>query len=196
MPRTVFAASATAFSAALAKLSLDVPTTSITFCVSCGSPFDFDFFLWIVQLVCDCQRPRLRQFADPSSLRLSRIRRTIPLGMYAERFGLKPSDRSVRAAVLVREEPDEDEEEQHEDDDSQEDDNGHVNCIVVIAPTPATRPLSLIESYYVVPLALYAYITASSGGARMNPQNGIANPRMIGTNIEAHIGTLATRRMM
>src|SRR5947208_4997148 len=32
MPRTVFAASATAFSAAFAKLSLDVPTTSITFC--------------------------------------------------------------------------------------------------------------------------------------------------------------------
>jgi hypothetical protein len=78
--------------------------------------FDFDFFLWIVQLVCDCQRPRLRQFADPSSLRLSRIRRTIPLGMYSESFGLKPSDRSVRAAVFVREEPDEDQEEQHEDD--------------------------------------------------------------------------------
>jgi hypothetical protein len=31
-PRTVFAASATAFSAAFAKLSLEVPTTSIIFC--------------------------------------------------------------------------------------------------------------------------------------------------------------------
>src|SRR5215470_17180847 len=33
MPRTVLAASLTAFSAALAKLCLDVPTISITFCV-------------------------------------------------------------------------------------------------------------------------------------------------------------------
>jgi hypothetical protein len=31
MPRTVFAASATAFSAALAKLSLEDPTISMTF---------------------------------------------------------------------------------------------------------------------------------------------------------------------
>src|SRR5713226_3430517 len=35
-----------------------------------------------------------------------------------------------------------------------------------------------------------------SGGASRNPQNGIANPITIGTRIEAHIGTLATRRMM
>ena len=101
------------------------------------TPTDFDFSLLIVQLVCDCQRPRLRQFADPSSLRLSRIRRT--LGMHSEGFGLKPSDRSVRAAVFVREEPDEDEEEQHEDD-SKEDDNGHVDCIVVISPTQQPGP--------------------------------------------------------
>src|SRR5947208_7881251 len=33
-PRTVFAASATAFSAAFAKLSLEVPTTSIIFCAT------------------------------------------------------------------------------------------------------------------------------------------------------------------
>jgi len=29
----------------------------------------------------------------------------------------------------------------------------------------------------------------------LDPQNGIANPKMIGTNIEAHIGTLAMRRI-
>src|ERR1017187_4258658 len=51
MPRTVFAASATAFSAAFAKLSLEVPTTSIIFCVIAFS-FDFDFSLWSVPLVC------------------------------------------------------------------------------------------------------------------------------------------------
>ena len=38
MPRTVFAASATAFSAALAKLYLEDPTTSMTFCAMCASP--------------------------------------------------------------------------------------------------------------------------------------------------------------
>jgi hypothetical protein len=36
--------------------------------------------------------------------------------MHSESFGLEPSDRSVRAHVFVREEPDEDEDEQHEDD--------------------------------------------------------------------------------
>jgi hypothetical protein len=42
MPRTVFAASATAFSAALAKLSLEDPTISMTFCAifaSSGSKY-------------------------------------------------------------------------------------------------------------------------------------------------------------
>src|ERR1700757_1687759 len=45
MPRTVFAASATAFSAAFAKLSFDVPTTSITFCAIWVS-FDFSVALY------------------------------------------------------------------------------------------------------------------------------------------------------
>src|ERR1035441_9035146 len=49
MPRTVFAASATAFSAAFAKLSLDVPTTSIIFCVI-AVLLVIDFSLWIVPL--------------------------------------------------------------------------------------------------------------------------------------------------
>jgi hypothetical protein len=45
------------------------------------------------------------------------------LGMHSESFGLKPSDRSLRADVFVREEPDEGDDEQ-EKDDSKEDDNG------------------------------------------------------------------------
>src|ERR1039458_2802066 len=44
--------------------------------------------------------------------------------------------------------------------------------------------------------ALYAYTTASSGGASRHPQNGITNPKTSGTRIDAHIGTRATRRMM
>jgi len=40
-PRTVFAASATAFSAAFAKLSWEVPTTSITFCALYDLSLDF-----------------------------------------------------------------------------------------------------------------------------------------------------------
>src|SRR4029077_10619497 len=110
MPRTVFAASATAFSAAFAKLSLDVPTTSITFCVICGFPLILispsGLYSWSATV------------SAPASGSLPTHRRCgcqaygIPLGMYSEGFGLKPSDRSVRAAVFVREEPDEDEEEQ------------------------------------------------------------------------------------
>ena len=47
----------------------------------------------------------------------------MPLGMHSESFGLEPSDRSVRADVFVRGEPDEDEDEQHEDA-AKKDDNG------------------------------------------------------------------------
>jgi hypothetical protein len=47
----------------------------------------------------------------------------VPLGMHSESFGLEPSDRSVRADVFVRGEPDEDEDEHHEHD-SKEGDNG------------------------------------------------------------------------
>ena len=43
--------------------------------------------------------------------------------MHSESFGLEPSDRSVRADVFVRGEPDEDEDEHHEHD-SKEGDNG------------------------------------------------------------------------
>lgn len=44
--------------------------------------------------------------------------------------------------------------------------------------------------------ALYAYTTASSGGASSTPQNGIRIPRAMGAKIEAHIGTFAVRFMM
>src|SRR6266568_7277653 len=73
MPRTVFAASATAFSAALAKLSLEVPTTSITFCAICSSPLiliQFGLYCWTTA---SPPPPAVQRL----SLRLLGIRRTI-----------------------------------------------------------------------------------------------------------------------
>src|SRR3984893_11599144 len=44
--------------------------------------------------------------------------------------------------------------------------------------------------------ALYAYTTASNGGASSTPQNGITIPSTIGARMEAQTGTLAVRFMM
>src|SRR4029077_21239840 len=52
MPRTVLAASATAFSAALAKLSLEDPTMSMTFCAMDGLLLlDRRIYRWASRLV-------------------------------------------------------------------------------------------------------------------------------------------------
>jgi hypothetical protein len=56
--------------------------------------------------------------------------------MHSARFGLEPSDRSVRADVFVGEEPDEDEDEPDEDDSKQED-NG--DCLLGVTVCPAFR---------------------------------------------------------
>src|SRR5450432_2653937 len=44
--------------------------------------------------------------------------------------------------------------------------------------------------------ALYAYSTASSGGASSTPQNGITIPSTIGARIDAQTGTLDVRFMI
>jgi len=125
-PRTVFAASATAFSAAFAKLSLEVPTTSITFCVI---RFSFDLLLWIVPLVCTVIGPLPHSLVWPK--RNTKLRlpsgRGVPLGMSrihpAEWGNTVPPGQSVAANVLLRQEPDEGEDKEEDDGDGKEDED-------------------------------------------------------------------------
>ena len=110
---SVLAASTTAFSAALAKLSVDVPTTSITFCGISGL-LDFDS-VGLYRL-----ESGLTACGSPSIVTDT----AVPLSMHRMNPECLDSDRSGPsiAAILLREEPDEDEEE--EDDRKEEDDDG------------------------------------------------------------------------
>ena len=108
----------TAFSAAFAKLSLDVPTTSITVCAICDSPLiliQFGLYRWGLD-----SRP------------LAVLCRSgcqghgVPLAMHRmnpEYIGVYRAYGSVAADVLLRQEPDEEEDEE-EDDRKEEDDDG------------------------------------------------------------------------
>jgi hypothetical protein len=90
----------------------------------CGSPFDFDFSLWIVPLVCAVSN-RARQCAVPVVPVAKRIS-GVPLGMsriHPECPDSDPCDRSAAADVVVRQEPEEEDEDEDEGDGTEDNDN-------------------------------------------------------------------------
>ena len=117
MPRTVFAASATAFSAAFAKLSLGCSDYINNFSSHLWFSFDFDSVRIVPRGLASRPLAVLRPGGHGYGVRLAMHRMTPEYIDAYRAYG------SVAVDVLLRQEPDEEEDEEEDDRNKEDDDD-------------------------------------------------------------------------